>query len=213
MNKFNVDLDKLAGDILKTRQACYKLSDVEDRIEKVSYDLVRFRDNADTDQLWKIHETDDGPVIVALYDDSGSLVTESNSEEKDWEAVPNKTAVNLFYKGEHLLSLGSDKLGVPETEFSTLCRWLPSKLSSDTELQKVLLDNLNYNGKRAIAQRFPELKKSAQLPEDNMDFTSPDEYSPFPVEDDVDVLATKLVDELDSAQLQRLIGLLKEGLE
>lgn len=167
-DKFSVDFDQLTQ-TMPSKKA-YRLSDVAHRIEKVAYDVVRFRDNDDTEQLWKIHETPDGPMIVALYNDSGGLVAESDMDnKKEWEAIPDKTAMHIFYKGEHLTSLGSDQLGVPVTEFNTLRRWLPEKLASDQEIQKELFGKIKYSSRQLIANRFPELTKVAQVVTTDLD--------------------------------------------
>jgi hypothetical protein len=159
-DKFTIDFNSLANTL--TSEKSYKLADVQNRIEKVAYDLVRFRDNEDTEQLWKIEERPDGPVIVALYGNDGSLMVES-VKETDWEAIPDKTAMNIFYKGEPIVALSSDELGIPIEDFSLVKRWLPKKLSSDESLQKVLFNKMSIACRRLVANRFPELTKVAQI--------------------------------------------------
>ena len=163
-DKFTVDLDKVASGLLPQR--AYKLSDVQDRIERVAYDLVRFRDNQDTDQLWKIQESADGPVIVALYGDDGSLTTESKVK-KDWEAIPDKNSMHIYYKGEPLVSLSAEQIGVPVSEFNIVRRWLPGKLAKDESFQTLLLQRVSVPVRKLIAQRFPELTKVASLPNED----------------------------------------------
>ena len=163
-DKFTVDLDKVASNLLPQR--AHRLSDVQDRIERVAYDLVRFRDNQDTDQLWKIQESPEGPVIVALYGDDGALTAQSNAK-KDWEAVPNKNAMHIYYKGEPLVSLSAEQLGVPVSEFNIVKRWLPVKLATDENFQTLLLKRVPAPGRRLIAQRFPELTKVASVPNED----------------------------------------------
>lgn len=159
-DKFTVDFDHLTQTLLPKKRA-YRLADVEDRIERVAYDLVRFRDNADTDQLWKIEESSEGPVIVALYGDDGEIKTVESSTKNDWDAIPDKKAMHVFYKGEPLVSLSSEDLGIPAEEFGLLRRWLPRKLETDQGLQKALLNKVASSGRELIAQRFPELRKVA----------------------------------------------------
>ena len=154
-DKFTVDLDRLAQGMLPKR--AYRLADVEHRIERVAYDLVRFRDNEDTDQLWKIQDSPDGPVIVALYGEDGGL----KESKGDWETIPDKNAMHIYYKGEPLTSLSSEQLGIPVGEFNIARRWLPRKLASDESLQILLLEQIPRSGRKLIAQRFPELTKVA----------------------------------------------------
>lgn len=167
-DKFTVDFDRVAQAVLPKR--AYRLADVEHRLERVAYDLVRFRDNDDTDQLWKVQESPDGPVIIALYGEDGSLVTESNDQPKnDWEAVPDKKALHIYYKGEPLVSLGSADLGIPADEFNVVRRWLPAKLAADESMQTELLGKAPAPVRALIAQRFPELTKVAGGWDDDFD--------------------------------------------
>jgi hypothetical protein len=156
-DRFGVDFNQVSQAVLPPNT--YRLSDVAHRIEKVAYDMVRFRDNQDTEQLWKIKETADGPVIVALYGDDGQMTAQS---KLDWDAVPDKKAMHIFYKGEPLVSFSSADLGIPVEEFQTVRRWLPKKLASDADLQKALFSKISVGSRVAIAKRFPELTKVAQ---------------------------------------------------
>lgn len=164
-DKFTVDFNHLAERVIP--QQTYRLKDVEHKIEKVAYDLVRFRDNEDTDQLWKIEDSNDGPVIVALYADDGSLLTTESNKKKDWEVIPDKKAMHFYYKGEPLVSLSSDKLGIPNDELNLAGRWITRKLASDENFQMLLLNKINKAGRVHIAQRFPELTKVACVTEED----------------------------------------------
>lgn len=159
-DKFTIDFDYLTNQLSTER--IYKLADVQDRIEKVAYDIVRFRDNKDTDQLWKIEDRADGPVIIALYGDDGALLSES-SETSEWDAIPDKTAMNIFYKGESVVALSEKELGIPKEEFPLVKKWLPKKLASSIELQNNLFNLMTSSNKELVVKRFPELKKAAQL--------------------------------------------------
>lgn len=174
-DKFTVNFDNLSQTLIP--QKSYRLVDVQNRIEKVAYDLVRFRDNEDTDQLWKIQDGTDGPVIVALYGDDGGLATESSKEKNNWDALPDKSAMHIYYKGEPLVSLSAKEMGIPETEFNVARRWLPKKLAGDEKLQKEMFSKVGGRSRELICQRFPELKKVAELSEEDVEF---DEFSPYP---------------------------------
>jgi hypothetical protein len=157
-DKFKVNFDQLAPKLIPQKRA-YRLADVQDRIEKVAFDLVRFRDVDEAANLWKIEESAEGPVIVALYGED--LKMAESSIKKDWDAIPDKKAVHVFYKGEPLVSLSSQDLGIPAEEFDIVRRWLPRKLEIDRELQRALLSKVASSGRELIAQRFPELRKVA----------------------------------------------------
>ena len=207
-DKFTVDFNGLAKTL--SPRKTYRLEDVKDRIEKVGFNLVRFPDNSDTDQLWRVQETDEGPVIVALYGDNGGLVVESEEDEKrDWEAVPDKTSMNVFYKGEHLLSLSSQDLGIPTDEFSTLRRWLPRKLETDTDLQKNILQKVPTASRRLISSRFPELAKVAMCDVDD-DAAAVDSFDPMEPTMTVEDMAVKIKSEFAPEDIRRLIDLLRE---
>lgn len=233
-DKFTVNFDRLAETVVPQR--AYRLKDVEHRIEKVAYDLVRFRENEDTDQLWKIEDGGDGPVIVALYGEDGSLPNVESSVKRDWEVISDKTAMHFYYKGEPLVSLSSDQLGIPETEFNIAGRWLPQKLASDERFQMLLLNKVNRAGRVHIAQRFPELTKVADVTEDDWEdesleneerdyeqehlgggnvaeamdeysMSGPDNY----VETDVEELAESLKAVYSDAEIKELVDELRGG--
>jgi hypothetical protein len=166
MDKYSVDFDSLATNLL--RKKVYLLSEVENQIEKVAFDVVRFRDNKDTDLLWKVQEGPEGPVIVALYDDNtGSLMSkDSNSEpqqKKDWEAVSDKktASVHLFYKSEPVIRIQASEVGIPTEEIDILARWLPEKLQTNPELQTNILKRMAKSNREIFVDKYPELRKAA----------------------------------------------------
>lgn len=159
-DKFTIDFDYLTNQLSTER--IYKLADVQDRIEKVAYDIVRFRDNKDTDQLWKIEDRADGPVIIALYNDDGSLLSES-AESQEWDAIPDKTAMNIFYKGESIVALSETELGISKSEFPLVRKWLPKKLAASIQMQRNLFGLMPAASKKLVIKRFPELEKIAQM--------------------------------------------------
>ncbi len=134
MDKFSIDYGIVEKGLNKHR--VFKLSDVADRIEKVAFDVVRFRDEDDTTKLWQIQDTPDGKVIVAIYKDEDGVI----KSESEWQAIPDKHAnVNIFRNGEPIVRLAASEFGIPADEIGLLCRWLPKKLAEDTEMQSYLL--------------------------------------------------------------------------
>jgi hypothetical protein len=134
MDKFTVDLNNVAS--RQTRPKVYRLDDVADQIEKVAFDVVRFKEEDDSTKLWQIQDTPDGKVIVSLYD----VNAEPMKTESEWRAIPDKQAsVHIFRNGEPVVRLAAEDLGVPEEEVSLLCQWLPKKLSESKELQRMIL--------------------------------------------------------------------------
>jgi hypothetical protein len=211
-DKFNVDFDRVAETLLPKN--AYRLADVEHLIEKVGYDLVRFRDNQDTDQLWKIQEGADGPVIVALYGNDGNLVTESDSQPKgDWEAVPDKTAMHIYYKGEPLVILSAQEMGIPNEELGIARRWLPAKLAGNEDLQTALLSKVATNVRKLITQRFPELTKVANLPDDDEELIQRIAYEGMDYDEMQGMSFPDAPTNMDLAKLEKLADALLEKLE
>lgn len=158
MDKFLVDFTKL--DTKVNGPKVFKLADVQDRIQKVAFDVVRFRDNADTDQLWKIEDSSDGPVIVAMYDSELAdevKVAEASASGSDWGAIADSaTSVNVFYKGEAVKRIVASDVGIDDV--SLLCRWLPTKLASDKGFRSSLVSEMSKESRDFLLSKYPELK-------------------------------------------------------
>ena len=154
MSKFGIDCNKL--DTLVNKRA-YRLSEVQDKIEKVAFDIVRFRDNDDSANLWQIQDTDDGKIIVALYDESTS---DDIKVKSSWEVIPSKISgeVNFFYKGEQIAKMASSKIGIPQDEVHLMKSYLPKKLSSNKKLVYLLLDQISPEAKKQLFKKYPELQ-------------------------------------------------------
>jgi hypothetical protein len=134
MDKFSIDYGIIAKGLNKRR--VFKLSEVADRIEKVAFDVVRFKDDDDTTKLWQIQDTPDGKVIVAIYKDDDDAI----KSESEWQALPDKHAnVNIYRNGEPIVRLAAADFGIPKEEISLLCRWLPKKIAEDKRMQEYLI--------------------------------------------------------------------------
>jgi len=127
----------------------YKLADVKAQIEKVAFDVVRFKDDDNRANLWQIQSCDDGDYIIALYD-------EDFKKESEWEASLDKTAsfVHIFYKKTELGKLSSKDLG--DLDLVRAAKILPQKLASNNQLKDLFLDRLP--SKQVVLAKFPELK-------------------------------------------------------
>lgn len=148
------DKDYLKLESQITKQRFYKLADVQDKIEKVAFDVVRFKDDDDLSRLWVIQPSADGDVIVAMYDDSDDAL-----ETKSWQAIADKQAnINVFYKGEPIKRLAMSSLGIPKEDISIVCRSLTKKLATDFETRKALLMELPIDERYELVQKYPELK-------------------------------------------------------
>jgi len=154
MSKFQVDMDKLYN---KLSKKVYKLSDVKDRLEKVAFDVVRFKDS-NVEELWQIQSADDGDYIVALYNDEQKDVVKEASA-KPWSVSLNKTSkeLNVFYKGDFITKIASSSLGFAEKELPDLERILPNKLAANERLAKALLKGLSTQHRLELCKKHPEL--------------------------------------------------------
>lgn len=131
----------------------YRLADVQDQLETVAFDVVRFKDGDKGADLWQVQSAEDGDYIVALY--------QPDEQEKvaDWDVVVNKTASDLqiMYKGDPIVRLASSKLGIPRSELHLAEQYLPEKLAENKKLVKALLSELSPSAKNAVLNKYPEL--------------------------------------------------------
>jgi hypothetical protein len=137
MSKFSVDINSLSNTINKKS---YKLSEVSDKIEKVAFDIVRFKDCDDRANLWQIQSADDGDYIVSMYegDTSGQKISEASSSS--WEVIADKSAGNLmFYRGdEFVVKVAAKEFGV-DTDLDKFSKHLTKSMSSNDKLVKLVL--------------------------------------------------------------------------
>ncbi len=153
MPKFDLDYNGLNDTIFKTK---FKLSDVKDKIEKVAFDLVRFRGD-DIDQLWQVQNSDDGDYIVALYSDESEKKVATASQNPWQVVVGNSSDINIFYKGEPITRVAAQVLGIEDSELSLVNRYLPKRLAESPVLVKALLSELDPNSRQDVVARHPEL--------------------------------------------------------
>lgn len=153
MSKFSVDLQELDNKLSNKR---YKKADVEHRIEKVAFDVVRFTDVEDGTNLWQIQSCDDGEYIVSMYEDDEKLISKS-----DWKVGLSKVSNDLtfFYKNYPVAKVSSASLGISEDIVKTASSWLPKKLSENSKLVKLLLKQASDEVKQEVLVKFPELLK------------------------------------------------------
>ena len=152
MNKFAVDYSSIENTVYKK---AYRLSDVKNQIEVVAFDIVKFKDDDKGADLWQIQSSDDGDYIVALY---------QNEEDKkegacNWDVCLNKVAndIQISYKGDPLVKIAANKLGIPNSEIGKVEGYLPAKLAENKKLVKALLNELGETAKKQVLSKYPEL--------------------------------------------------------
>lgn len=139
------------SDLEKLDKKTYKLSEVKDRIIRVAFDVVRFKDGP-IDELWEIQNADDGDYIVARYnteEESAPAVKEA-SAKSPWEALNKEGEVHLFYKGVAFTKFAHE-------DAETITHFLPTKLSNDQHFVKALLATLSPERQTEIKKLYPEL--------------------------------------------------------
>lgn len=161
MDKYKVDFSALKR--RESQKKSYKLSDVSHLIEKVAFDVVRFKDNDDGALLWKIEDSSDGPVIVAMYEDEmpadiGMSNDLTKSASSHWHVdIDSNHNVNVFYKNEPLKRFAAKELGQDPSNLASISRWLPNKLASDVSFRRSFLKELSHYEKANLLKKYPEI--------------------------------------------------------
>lgn len=150
MSKFSIDYSSLEH---KFSEKAIKLNDVKDKLETFAFDVVRFKDGDKGADLWQVQSAEDGEYIVALYQ------PEEEEKKSAWEVIVSKTAGDLqvSYKGDPIVRLAADKLGIPRTELHKVPGYLPAKLAANKKLVKALLNELSESAKKEVLNKYPEL--------------------------------------------------------
>lgn len=129
----------------------YKLSDVKHKLEKVCFDIVKFKDE-DQDDLWQVMNAEDGSYIVARYsssDDDAVKEAKASTTEK-WDVLVSQAGyLHFYYNGQPMGTLSADKLGIPAADLPAIKRFLPAKLASDQSFVKTLRDELDKSNEIA----------------------------------------------------------------
>lgn len=157
MSQSSIDYKRLEEKLEKKDKKAFKLSDVQHKIRKVAFDVVRFIDGFDIEGLWKVEKSEDGEYIVALYNDSEEL-EKTASTKSDWSTLFSKQKeIHVFYKGTPITRLAAKDLGVPEEDLSLVCSYLPEKLASNKKLVAGLLKELPSEENKELVRKYPEL--------------------------------------------------------
>jgi hypothetical protein len=153
MPKFSIDYSNLENKIIKK---AFKLKDVQHRIEKVAFDVVKFKDGDEASALWQVQSADDGDYIIALYQDD---LDEKEASSNPWEVSVNKLAgeIYVYYKGSPLTKFASSKIGIPTSELDKVEKYLPEKLAENKKLVNLLLNELSESAKKEALSKYPEL--------------------------------------------------------
>lgn len=152
MHKFSINYNELSDSICHSRKEIFRLSDVKHRLEKVAFDVFRFKDS-NSDELWQIQNSDDGDYIVARYESDEPKIEVVASNK--WEVLVSESSndINVFYKGMPITKI----TGTATEDLNTVKRFLPSKLATNKGFVSALLNTLDESSKDAILKLYPEL--------------------------------------------------------
>jgi hypothetical protein len=150
MTKFDIDYSSLAKKLDKR----VKLSDVQNKIEKVAFGFVRFIDNDDGANLWKVQKAEDGQeYIVAVYEEELQKTASANP----WSVEISDNNIHIFYKKEHLNKYASKYLGIPDEQMFLVRSYLPKKLADNKSLVQKMLKDLDPKSAEYLLTKYPEL--------------------------------------------------------
>lgn len=158
MNKFSVDYTGLQNKLAK--KTAYLLSDVQHRIQKIAFDVVRFYDSENIDGLWQIQNDGDNEYIVAMYEDGDpTKVAIAENKMSSWTAIADNSgdSVNIFYKGAPITRILLSSVGIPASESYLVTKFLPKKLASDVEFRGNFIANLTDTEREALLEKDPSV--------------------------------------------------------
>ena len=153
--------DEHLASLFAPKPVIHRLKDIQDKIVRIAFDVVRFRDG-DPDELWQIMQSDDGNYIVAKYDEEAAEVSKTASTNPWDVAVDDNTAtIHIFYRQYPVIKLNAHKLGLSCDDLPSVKSFLPKKLASDNKLVKSLLKELSNTERTVFLRNHPELIEGA----------------------------------------------------
>lgn len=155
MNKFAIDYTSLQHNLDQPK--CFKLADVKDKLVKVAFDIVKFKDaDKSIDGLWQIRESPEGEYIVAMYEEPELEVKASSN--KNWKVIASGDSVNIFYKSSPIGKISLASIGIPADEGYLVENYLPEKLAENKSLVNGVLSGLSGQDRAELLSLYPELR-------------------------------------------------------
>lgn len=154
MMKFSVDYTDLQSKLSKKK--AFRLVDVQHKIKKVAFDVVRFVDSDKIDDLWQIHREGEDEYIVAMYEDEAK---EKVASASPWSAIPdrNQNNVNVFFNGNPIRKISMASLGIPVEDVYIVCRSLTDKLANDKSFFENFIKELTAEERKALEEINPSI--------------------------------------------------------
>jgi len=154
MRDYSIDYNELSNTVNKVEKNIYRLSDVKHLLDKVAFDVVKFKDS---DELWQVQDSDDGSYIIARYELDEPEAKKVSATHWDTLVSESSGDINIFYKGQPIVKMAASKLGISSEDVKTIKRFLPGKLASDKSFVKAMLNTLDESSRDAILKLYPEL--------------------------------------------------------
>lgn len=160
MNKFSVDYTDLQSKL--NRKKAYRLSDVQHRIKKVAFDVVRFVDSDRIDDLWQIQREGEDEYIVAMYDESlddNAKTASASNNTIDWKVIANHAgeSVNVFYRNSPITRIVLAQMDIPSDDVHLVCKYLPQKLANDNNFRADFIANLTDAERDLLLEEDPSI--------------------------------------------------------
>lgn len=157
MNRFSVDYSDLQSKL--TQKKAYRLSEVQSKIKKVAFDVVRFVDSDRIDDLWQIQSDGENEYIVAMYDDNSPDEAKIITAACVWTAVADssKENVNVFYKNTPVSRIALASMGIESSDAHLVCKSLSNKLANDYDFRSNFIANLTDSERTSLLKDDPSL--------------------------------------------------------
>lgn len=156
MSKNLIDYNELDRVINKKS---YRLIDVKDKIEKVAFDIVRFKDNDKGADLWQIQSSDDGEYIISLYEESkDNIKTASHNAAWGFDFDAKGNIVQFYYKGDPIAKIACNDIGFSPNDVRIMSKHFTDVLSTSQSAVNNLLNTLDASTRKEILNKYPELE-------------------------------------------------------
>jgi uncharacterized membrane protein len=155
--KTSLDLSKVAQVVSGNKS--FRYSDVQHKLQKVAFDVVRFIDGSDIEGLWRIQKDEQGEYIVATYDAEQKIEKSATEKQPDWfTSIDRQDYVHVFYKNKEVKKISAKDLNLPQTASRTIAKTLQTKLASDNLFVQKFISSLDISTRSNLLTSYPELK-------------------------------------------------------
>lgn len=152
-NKYSISSNEWSNLDEKMNPRKIPLSQVKDKIEKVAFDIVKFKDT-DVPELWRIESGDEGEYIIALYNEED--LEKTAGTKSPWFCIKESKTIKLFYKNAFVTELTSNDLSAAGMDLNSAHKYLPKSLANNKKLSDIILKRAGTNYK-TLLEKYPEL--------------------------------------------------------